>query len=157
MRLERSGIPGVEVVVGDGREADALVGTGSVDVAFVDAPCTGLGTLRRYPEKRWRLQHEDIERLHPLQSELLRAAALTVKPGGCVVYSTCSVARRENDDVVDEFLGRTGGADFTIEPVGDSIPDEWRAFSDARGWFRSWPTAAGPDGHFVAVLRRTGT
>ena len=156
-RLRESAVPCVDVVVGDGTQADALVGSGTFDVAFVDAPCTGLGTLRRYPEKRWRLRPEDVERLHGLQTALLAAAARTVKPDGRVVYSTCSVARRENDDVVDEFLGGAEGIDFTIEPVREFVPDQWRTFCDARGWFRSWPTDEGPDGHFVAVLRRSGT
>ncbi|MHB1136078.1 MAG: RsmB/NOP family class I SAM-dependent RNA methyltransferase [Coriobacteriia bacterium] len=155
-RLEASGVPGVTILVGDARQAAGLSGGAVFDVALLDAPCTGLGTLRRYPEKRWRLAPSDIDRMARLQGELLAGVAGSVRPGGRVVYSTCSVARAENEQVIEAFLSGPAGQGFTMEPLDALVPDAWRIFLTGEGCFRSWPTAGGPDGHFVAVLRRDG-
>jgi 16S rRNA C967 or C1407 C5-methylase (RsmB/RsmF family) len=72
------------------------------------------------------------------------------------VYSTCSVSARENHEVVERFLAGEAGSGYHIEALGDVIPEEWGTFRDGKGCFRSWPTSGGPDGHFVALLRRDG-
>ena len=155
-RLATSRVPGVRAVTGDALGLDEILrAEGPFDVALLDAPCSGLGTLRRYPEKRWRLSPDTPERMSALQLSLLVAAASSVGAHGRVVYSTCSVARLENDDVVDAFLEGETGVDFEIEPLGELVPAEWSHFTTRRGCFQSWPTAGGPDGHYVAVLRRT--
>lgn len=153
-RLESDGVEGVDVREVDGRQLEAAFAGAAFDVVLVDAPCSGLGTLRRYPEKRWRLEPDVPEEMSTLQLSLLASAARVVGPGGRLVYSTCSVARRENADVVEEFLGGEWGSGFAIEPLGDAAPDAWSRFRTAEGFFQSWATADGPDGHFVAVLRR---
>lgn len=153
-RLKESGVPGVSVSTGDATRLLALFGTDAFDAVLVDAPCSGLGTLRRYPEKRWRIAPDTASRMHRLQVELLCEAARVVRPGGAVVYSTCSIAREENADVVDEFLACEAGREFVIEPLEGVIPAEWDTFRDGRDCFRSWPRSGGPDGHFVARLRR---
>lgn len=154
-RLHASAVPGVTIAVGDAVDLPRYLGDDArFDVVLVDAPCSGLGTLRRYPEKRWRLSPDTPERLSALQSALLESAARVVGPAGRVVYSTCSVSRRENDDVVDSFLAGERGRAFEVEPLGDLVPAEWTRFSTERGCFQSWPTSDGPDGHYVAVLRR---
>ncbi|MBN2840454.1 MAG: methyltransferase domain-containing protein [Coriobacteriia bacterium] len=155
-RLDGSHVPGVTVEVGDAGEAARWSPGGSFDVVLLDAPCTGLGTLRRYPEKRWRLTASDIGRMVGLQERLLTGVAAAVRPGGRVVYSTCSVARAENEGVVQAFLSAPAGRGFRLEPLGELVPDAWDMFMTGDGMFRSWPTAEGPDGHFVAVLRRDG-
>lgn len=153
-RLSSSGVPNVAVVIGDASDAVSIFGPDAFDCVLLDAPCTGLGTLRRYPEKRWRLRASDIPRMAGLQTTLLEALAQVVRPGGRVVYSTCSVSIRENDAVVGQFLSGGLGKHFTAEAIGPLVPSEWGTFIGRSGAFLSCPLAGGPDGHYVAVLRR---
>ncbi|MDR3685937.1 MAG: transcription antitermination factor NusB [Coriobacteriia bacterium] len=156
-RLERFGVPGVHALIGDARDIAAIPGIpapAGVDVAFIDAPCSGLGTLRRHPEKRWRVAAADIEALGSLGGELLAQAASLVRSGGVVVYSTCTVARRENAEVVESFLATELGGEFRLEMLGDGVPEVWRQFITAEGYFSSFPVSGAPDGHFAARLVR---
>jgi 16S rRNA (cytosine967-C5)-methyltransferase len=95
----------VVAAVGDARRPPAR---GTFDAAFdavlVDAPCTGLGTLRRHPEVRWRRRPEDVPRLAALQEEILAGVAPLVRPGGTLVYAVCTLTREENEGVVGRFL-----------------------------------------------------
>ncbi|MDY0340940.1 MAG: transcription antitermination factor NusB [Coriobacteriia bacterium] len=152
-RLDRSGVPGVTVEVGDVLDAARHCGERTFDVALLDAPCTGLGTLRRYPEKRWRIEQSDVGRMGELQGRLLAGIAETVRSGGRVVYSTCSVARAENEHVVRDFLAGPFGRRFVLEPLDELVPEAWSMFLTGDGTFQSRPTIEGPDGHFVAMLR----
>lgn len=152
-RLAESGVERVDTRTGDGTDLASVVSGALFDVVLVDAPCSGLGTLRRYPEKRWRLDPAAPAQMAVLQSDMLRSAAGVVRAGGRVVYSTCSVAREENDEVVDAFLASEEGRSFRLEPMAEAIPAEWAEFATERGCFQSWPTSGGPDGHYVAVLR----
>jgi 16S rRNA (cytosine967-C5)-methyltransferase len=156
-RLARFDVPGVTALVGDARDLSAVPGIppqGSVDAVFVDAPCSGLGTLRRHPEKRWRVTANDISALGTLGGELLAQAASLVRTGGVVVYSTCTVARRENAEVVESFLASELGGEFCVDPLDEEVPSEWRRFITAEGYFSSFPVSGGPDGHFAARLIR---
>jgi 16S rRNA (cytosine967-C5)-methyltransferase len=156
-RLIRYGVPGVRVLVGDATHFSAIEGApdpGSIDAVLVDAPCSGLGTLRRHPEKRWRVGQADIDALAVLGSRLLGEAARLVRRGGFVVYSTCTVAERENADVVRAFLGSEAGSAFRVDSVAGQVPDVWRSFVTDEGFFRSLPLIDGPDGHFAARLVR---
>jgi len=153
-RLRNSRVPSVEVVAADACDLAGVLGHDAFDAVLVDAPCSGLGTLRRYPEKRWRLAENDIHRLNELQRALVVSAASVVRPGGCVVYSTCSVATAENTAIVKSFLDSPEGRGFALESLRDIVPAEWHEFVTADGCFQSWPAVGGPDGHFVAVLRR---
>jgi len=119
------------------------------DRVLVDAPCSGLGTLRRNPEIRWRIVPSDIETAMDLQKRLLANAADTVKPGGLLVYCVCTVTQEENESVVDDLLAARH--DFKhIPPEG--VPPE---LIDARGIFRTSPHREGMDGFFAAAFRRT--
>ena len=111
-RLAAARVPGVEVCEADATDRSALASHmgGPADAVIVDAPCSGLGTLRRHPEKRWRLQPNEIEHLAGLGGALLAAAARLVRPEGFVVYSTCTVVSAENRDVIDAFLGSEVGS-----------------------------------------------
>jgi len=156
-RLNRFGVPGVQALTGDATSFESVEGApeaGSVDVVLVDAPCSGLGTLRRHPEKRWRVTPSDLESLATLGSRLLQAAALLVRPGGFVVYSTCTLADVENARVVEGFLGSELGSSFRIDSFVDEVPAEWRRFVTPEGYFRSVPEVHGPDGHFAVRLVR---
>lgn len=153
---EASGATGISTVVADASRADSegLPAAGSVDSVLVDAPCSGLGTLRRHPDRRWRARPQEIEALASLGLSLLRTAASLVKPGGFVVYSTCTIARAENEGVIEAFRSSPDGAGFAIDPLGDDVPDGWSGFVSAGGLFQSVPRVGGPDGHFIARLTR---
>jgi 16S rRNA (cytosine967-C5)-methyltransferase len=155
-RMADLGVPGVTALVGDATrpaEIEGMPAAGSADAVLVDAPCSGLGTLRRHPEKRWKLDPDDLQRLSVLQSELLAAAASLVRVGGRVVYSTCSVAEVENGGVVGKFLAESDGS-FAVCDLGPMMPQAWQTFVTAEGYFQSLPHRDGPDGHFVAALER---
>jgi 16S rRNA (cytosine967-C5)-methyltransferase len=156
-RLARFDVPGVTALVGDARDIASVPGmpaAGSVDTAFIDAPCSGLGTLRRHPEKRWRVTADEIEALGVLGGQLLEQAASLVRTGGVVVYSTCTVARRENAEVVEAFLASDLGGEFRVESLGEEVPSDWQRFVTPEGYFSSFPVSGGPDGHFAARLVR---
>lgn len=134
----------VEVVTADGRRPPWR--PASFDRVLVDAPCSGLGVLRRRPDARWRLQSEDVERLSMLQRELLTAAADLVRPGGMLVYSVCTMTAAETIGI-DEWLSSTLPH---FAPSWDHH-GAWRAHG--RGAILL-PQAAGTDGMFVLRLRR---
>jgi 16S rRNA (cytosine967-C5)-methyltransferase len=120
-----------------------------VDAVLVDVPCTGTGTFRRHPDARWRLKVADLAVLGALQREILEAAATVVRPGGLLVYSTCSLEPEENDAVVDRFLAAHPA--FTPEPPPPgTVPD---AVLDG-GRLRVLPQRHGVDGAFAARMRR---
>ena len=119
------------------------------DRVVLDAPCSGTGVLAKRADLRWNRSPEDLRDLAALQDRLLDAAARAVRPGGLLVYSTCSVEAEENDDRVRAFLDRW--ADFALEPVGDLVPAPMRDGAV----YRALPHVHGTDGAFAARLRRT--
>ena len=120
----------------------------SFDTVLLDAPCTGLGTLGRNPDIRWRLRPEDVGRQATRQKRLLAAVARLVRPGGRLVYATCSLDDEETTAVVKEFLGTRPG----FQP--SSAPEWARAFADGDGFLRTRPERVPADGFFVAALER---
>lgn len=120
-----------------------------VDAVLIDVPCTGTGTFRRHPDARWRLRISDLAVMSALQKTILRAAASAVKPGGLLVYSTCSLEPEENDAQVDAFLSDNLGWILEPPPVGSVSAD----LLD-RGRLRVLPQRHGTDGAFAARLRR---
>lgn len=123
--------------------------SGAFDRVLLDAPCSGLGTLRRNPEIRWRIVTAELERSMSLQKRLLRKAAECVKPGGRLVYSVCTVTPEENESVVAELLAAR--PEFNrVTPEG--IPPE---LIDENGFFRTFPHRHGMDGFFGALFTRT--
>lgn len=156
-RLATLMVPGVRGIIADTTDpesVDDLGGPYSADTVLVDAPCSGLGTLRRHPEKRWRLDESSIEALAHLGEHMLTTAARLVRPGGFVVYSTCTVTDRENRRVIEGFLAGSAGSEFRVVSVASSVPPGWERFVTREGWFQSVPEPGGPDGHFAAVLAR---
>ena len=151
-RLQRlhANLDRMQVTDVDVREMDATAPTlEPVDAILVDVPCTGTGTFRRHPDARWRLRLSDVALLPVLQRDILAAASSCVKPGGLLIYSTCSLEREENDAVVNEFLADDDA--FVLEPPpAGVVPD---AVID-RGMLRVVPQAHGVDGAFAARMRR---
>jgi 16S rRNA (cytosine967-C5)-methyltransferase len=154
---ERLGVSEIVTVTADATlpARPGMPDAGSADAVLVDAPCSGLGTLRRHPDRRWRAKPDDIETLAAIGGRLLAAAAELVKPGGFVVYSTCTIARGENEDVISAFLDQQVGRGFTVDPLDADTPRQWSRFVTSEGYFQSLPEPGGPDGHFVARLVRT--
>lgn len=120
-----------------------------LDAVLIDAPCTGTGTFRRHPDARWRLKPSDLAVMPAIQRAILRAAAGVVRPGGLLIYSTCSLEPEENDLQVEAFLAEH--PDFVLEPPpAGSVP---AAVLDA-GRLRVLPQRHGTDGAFAARMRR---
>ena len=123
-----------------------------VDFVLVDAPCTGTGTFRRHPDARWRLKVSDLAVMGAIQRAILRSAASCVKPGGFLVYSTCSLEPEENDEQIQSFLKENPG--FRLDPPPEGVVPS--AVLDD-GCLRVLPQLHGTDGAFAARLRRTAT
>ena len=144
----RLGISIMQVRIADARElAHAPDDVGLADLVLLDAPCLGTGTLRRRPDAKWRKTPAALAELVALQRELLDAAAQLVKPGGALVYSTCSLEPEENAEQARAFTERSG---WPIE----AAPDEMKAVRTGEGWIQSWPHRQGCDGMFAAKWRR---
>lgn len=140
------------------REQDATLPLGPLaegpgfDRVLVDAPCSGLGTLRRNPDLRWRLRPEEPARLAETQRALLRRAAEAVAPGGVLVYSTCTFLPEENEEVVEAFLRETPG--FRRVPAAE-LPEALGPVLDGAGALRCLPHRHGTDGFYAVRLERS--
>lgn len=135
------------VVVGDGR----LIDQGEFDRVLIDAPCSGIGALRRRPEARWRRKPRDIATLVPLQKELLEAGINATRQGGVIAYVTCSPHIAETRGVVEEILSRR--SDIEVIPAGPFLPEVKEAAVGP--YVQLWPHRHGVDAMFMALLRRT--
>ena len=158
-RLKRAGVEADLVLIGqNGGGLEAV--NGQADLVFVDAPCSGSGTWRRRPEDAWRLTTDEVEKLHALQVRILSQATKLVKPGGRLVYVTCSMLARENEASADAF--EAANPDFHPVAVADvlSAPQltdaAWVKFAElASGTrLRLSPATADTDGFFAAVYQR---
>jgi 16S rRNA (cytosine967-C5)-methyltransferase len=122
-----------------------------VDVVLLDVPCTGTGTFRRHPDARWRLKVSDIAVMAATQRMILKSASSIVKPGGLLIYSTCSLEPEENESQIEVFLAANSG--WQLEPpAADAVPS---GTLDG-GYLRVLPQDHGTDGAFAARLRRVG-
>jgi 16S rRNA (cytosine967-C5)-methyltransferase len=156
-RLRRAGAHNVERRAIDADNRKWLKRqAGAFDRVLVDAPCTGSGTWRRNPDGRWTLRPEDLAELVPKQAAILDAAARLVKPGGGLIYATCSVLPAENERQIEGFLERH--ADFAVVPVADiwrdALASEPPAEVAAGPYMRLSPLRHGTDGFFAATLVR---
>jgi 16S rRNA (cytosine967-C5)-methyltransferase len=124
------------------------------DVVLLDAPCSGLGVLRRDPDLKWSRQAADLVRFAEMQQQMLARAAAVVAPGGRLIYATCSSEPDENDAVVDQFLTAQPG--FTpARPDFGGLVNEEETLVDSRGFLRTLPFTHGLDAFFGAVLARS--
>ncbi|MBF8377612.1 16S rRNA (cytosine(967)-C(5))-methyltransferase RsmB [Alicyclobacillus mali] len=150
-QAERLGVQSVHPRLGDGRQVEpgALY-----DAALVDAPCTGLGVMRRRPDLRYRRRPEDVAQLAQLQRSLLRRACAIVRSGGCVVYSTCTLLKEENESVVRE-VASDPSVGVRIEDIGGELtPNLAARVGERTAGFLLWPDWYETDGFFMARLRR---
>jgi 16S rRNA (cytosine967-C5)-methyltransferase len=144
---KRLGLHSVKPVAGDGRNLSVR----GADRVLVDVPCSGTGVLAKRPDLRWNRRMEDIGRLAKLQLELLKNGSGMLRPGGVLVYSTCSLETEENQGVVEEFLSESPG--FELERIDNNLPNA--LVSDGRYLFVT-PQEHGVDGAFAARMARTG-
>ena len=151
-RLARSGLSNVHPVV-IAHENDAKVKrlAGKIDRVLVDAPCSGLGTLRRNPDVKWRQTPQAVTELNEKQQSILAGAARLVKPGGRLVYATCSILEEENDAIVEQFLAWRD--DFVLVPMKDVLAEQKIAL-EMGDYLKLLPHRHQTDGFFAAVLER---
>jgi len=152
-RLKRSGLSNVfPQRIANENDAKVKRLRGKIDRVLVDAPCTGLGTLRRNPDLKARQSPESLAELTAKQRSILEAAAALVKPGGRLVYGTCSLLAEENEDIVNDFLGRH--PDFETVPARDVLKHQGISVPGTEQYLRLFPHVHDTDGFFAAVLDR---
>jgi 16S rRNA (cytosine967-C5)-methyltransferase len=152
VRLKRSGLSNVHPQHIDS-ENDARIERleRKIDRVLVDAPCSGFGTLRRNPDLKWRLSLEAIGEMTRKQAAILRSAARLVKPGGRLVYATCSLLREENEAIIERFLA--DDRQFTLKPAHEILRAQGIDLNTG-DYFRVLPHTHGMDGFFAAVMER---
>jgi 16S rRNA (cytosine967-C5)-methyltransferase len=152
----RLGLRSIWTVLADGRE---LVNRpdfrASFDAVLLDAPCSGLGVLRHRPDIRWRRTEGDVRQLADLQRQLLRAAAQLVRPGGTVVYATCTLLPEENEQVVEWALAQPD-LGLELDDIRPDLPEPVAECAEDRPFVTLTPELFGTDGFFMArLIKRT--
>jgi 16S rRNA (cytosine967-C5)-methyltransferase len=151
-RLKRSGLSNIHPqLIANENDVRVKRLTGKIDRVLVDAPCSGLGTLRRNPDLKWRQSPEALTGLKAKQAALMKRAASLVKPGGRLVYATCSILREENHEIVSDFL--SGHPEFRVEPA-DKILARQRIALDTGEFLELYPQRHGCDAFFAAALEK---
>jgi 16S rRNA (cytosine967-C5)-methyltransferase len=135
-----------------GRETDLAM---PCDRILVDAPCSGMGILRRHPEAKWRKDSEAFGRHHNLQVQILESVAPCLRPGGVLVYSTCSTEPEENESVIEQFL--QGHAEFRRESVAPWLPEAGHELLTVGGDLSTTGNRLSLDGFYAARLKRVKT
>jgi 16S rRNA (cytosine967-C5)-methyltransferase len=155
-RARRDGVHNVrtQVIPAEGPTVDEALAPlkDKADRVLVDAPCSGTGTYRRKPDARYRLGAEELENHVARQKALLERFSTLVKPGGRLIYGTCSILREENEAVVEDFLARH--PDFSVRPVTEELGPELGAKVSRGPFLRLAPHTHGTDGFFGAILVR---
>ena len=156
-RLARSGLSNIHpAAIAHERDDRVRRLAGKIDCVLIDAPCTGLGTLRRNPDLKWRQTPSAVAELVPRQTAILASAARLLRPGGRLVYATCSLLRAENEEVAAAFQAEHG-RDFAALPVAEVLAQarvEGAADLDTGGHLRLWTHRHATDGFFAAVWTR---
>jgi 16S rRNA (cytosine967-C5)-methyltransferase len=151
-RLKRSGLSNVYAQpIRNENDIRVKRLAGKIDRVLVDAPCSGLGTLRRNPDLKWRQSPQSVEELKLKQAAILRAAANLVKPGGRLVYATCSLLAEENEDIVSAFLAERG--DLRKLHCQELLAQQGITLETGE-FLRLFPHVHGTDGFFAAALQR---
>ncbi|WP_295763553.1 RsmB/NOP family class I SAM-dependent RNA methyltransferase [Undibacterium sp.] len=151
-RLARSGLSNVHpVLIAHERDAKVKRLAGKLDRVLVDAPCSGLGTLRRNPDVKWRQTQAGVVELNVKQAAILDSAARLVKAGGRLVYATCSVLDEENDDIVQAFL--LAHPDFKLVPASQVLSEQ-KITLEMGDYLKLLPHRHQTDGFFAAIMQR---
>jgi len=151
-RLARSGLSNVmPQLLSSENDTRVKRLAGKLDRVLVDAPCSGLGTVRRNPDLKFRQTAESVAELTQKQASILRAAARLLKPGGRLVYATCSLLPEENEAIVEALLAE---GKFTLLPVNE-ILEQAKIDLDTGAMLKMSPALHGTDGFFAAVLVKT--
>ena len=144
---ERLRLSVIRPTLGDATEYNGALG--EFDAVLADVPCSGLGIIRRKPDIKWNRQPEDIPELAKTALQILSNAARYIKPGGILVYSTCTVTDEENQDVIARFLDEHPG--FRTDAFGDGFPiAEYRACAE----IQLYPDMYGTDGFYICRMKR---
>jgi 16S rRNA (cytosine967-C5)-methyltransferase len=156
-RLKRSGLSNV-FPAAIANETDARIKRlgGKIDRVLIDAPCSGCGTLRRNPDLKWRFDESELHRVNGVQASVLRAGARLVKPGGRLVYATCSLLALENQEVIEAFVKER--PEFQVLDAFELLGEQGIAIDSAgrfAPWFVMLPHLQATDGFFAAVLQRS--
>jgi len=151
-RLARSGLSNVHpVLIAHERDAKIKRLAGKIDRVLVDAPCSGLGTLRRNPDVKWRQPESAVAEMQEKQASILDGAARLLKGGGRLVYATCSLLNEENDFIVEQFLA--SHPDFDLVPMSKVLAEQ-KIELEMDQYLKLLPHKHGTDGFFAAVLER---
>lgn len=145
----RSQLQSIQVHTGDSRHLPQFYQT--ADRVLLDAPCSGLGTLHRHPDARWRQTPEKVQQLTQLQTELLNHTSTWVKPGGILVYATCTLHKSENENIIQSFLQLH--PDWKIAPPPPNSP--LHTYTTPPGWLKVLPHHHNMDGFFMVRLKKT--
>ncbi len=149
----RLGIAIIKALLGDASCSLPLKNKKEFDKVLLDVPCSGLGILRRHPEGKWVKSLRTISRLKKNQFTIIENAARYVKPGGIMVYSTCTLNAQENEHLVEKFLSRSGNT-FHIEDPLPYLPSQVKRCIDRQGYLKTFPHRGSMDGFFGVRLRR---
>lgn len=156
-QASRLGLSHIETMSGDATELASRLPHQSFDAILLDAPCSGFGVIRRKPEIKWTKENSDVAAIAALQSKLLRAVSDLVKPGGILVYSTCTIAQEENELQVEQFLQENPNFELDPnwpKPILSSLHKQSIIDEHFNGQLQLLPQHAGSDGFFIARLKR---
>lgn len=150
---KRLGITIIEPEVFDSEGPDTKYSE-KADAVLVDAPCSGLGIIRRKPDIKWTRKPEDLKEITGLQKKILLSSSGSVKPGAILVYSTCTLGSMENEDIVKWFLDEN--REFYLEDITEFLPKGLQKATSSQGFIKLYPNTDGIDGFFIARMRRRG-
>ena len=154
-RKKRAGVHNIQLhVLSSERDKWVKRQAGKADVVLIDAPCTGTGTWRRSPDARWNLEPENLESLTLLQANILISAARLVKPGGKLIYATCSLLKSENEKQIQQFLECVDDFEPAALPEVEGL-NKLDVFQNFQ--LRTSPAKTGMDGFFMAIMQRIKT
>mgnify|MGYP000082222329 CR=1 FL=1 len=150
---KRLGVDIIEASVFDARMTDVNL-IAKADCVLVDAPCSGFGIIRRKPDIKWSRKPDDKNEIAKLQYDILNNAAHYVKPGGKLVYSTCTIEKDENNDIVERFL--KNNKDFYLGNIKEDIPSKISDSVEEEGFIQLYPNVHGTDGFFISKMIKRG-